>query len=583
MNGSEYIAEFLAQRGVDKVFLLTGGACAFMVDAVARHPALSYTCFHHEQSAAMAADAIWRVARGKVGVTMATSGPGAVNLLTGIACSYFDSIPTIHITGQVNLQESAKYLGAKVRQAGFQETDIVQMARPITKYAVQVKTAEDLRRELTKAYNLAITGRMGPVLIDVPMNVQQMEVGDAVEYLPPETATASRTAPGRLAETFRGFLNEGERPMVLLGAGVGLAGVEGAVRDWLADTGLPFVTSWSGMTFADHSLPGYLGSIGVYGNRGANSALQNCDRLLVLGSRLDNRQRSGNARTFVPDARVLVVDIDPPELEKYKADGYETVVHDLADIPAVLSGLSVPAGSEAWRNYVASLKQRYYGRDISTFAERHGTLSPYAVIERINRQIAPDAIVAADTGACLCWLYQTFHRTAQTVFTAAGNSPMGYSLPAAIGAALEAPGRQVICFAGDGGFQTNIQELQVLVELGLPVTIVVVNNRSYGIIKQFQDSYLGGRHAASAAGYSVPDLSRIAHAYGLAFTRVTQLDDIRPEIWNTGRPMLVEVVVDPDTLIEPKLEMGRPINDQFPYVDAAEFQALNRFVTFNRS
>lgn len=176
MTGAEYIAEFLAQRGSNHVFTLTGGACAFLIDAVARHPALGYTCFHHEQSAAMAADALWRVSR-KPGVTMATSGPGATNLITGIACSYFDSIPSIHITGQVNQRESSSYHGAQVRQSGFQETKIVEMVRPITKYAVGVKSPEELRREMHVSYAIATSGRMGPVLIDVPMDVQQIEMG----------------------------------------------------------------------------------------------------------------------------------------------------------------------------------------------------------------------------------------------------------------------------------------------------------------------------------------------------------------------------------------------------------------------
>jgi acetolactate synthase-1/2/3 large subunit len=185
MTGAEYVAEFLAQRKIENVFLLTGGACVFMVDAIGQHPTLDYKCFQHEQGAAMAADAVWRSC-GKVGVTMATSGPGATNLITGIACNWFDSIPVMHITGQVNLRDSEVFKGSKVRQTGFQETQIVELIKPITKYAVQIRNGDELKRELTKAYNIAITGRMGPVLIDVPMNVQQEEVGDEIFYEPPQ-------------------------------------------------------------------------------------------------------------------------------------------------------------------------------------------------------------------------------------------------------------------------------------------------------------------------------------------------------------------------------------------------------------
>ena len=229
MTGAEYIAEFLSRMGSDKVFALTGGACAFMIDAVGQHPELEYICFQHEQSAAMAADAVWRVS-GRVGVTMATSGPGATNLITGIACSYFDSRPSLHITGQVNMRESASLLGANVRQAGFQETKIVDMVRPITKYAVMVRSGTELKRELAKAYSIATSGRMGPVLIDVPMDVQQAAIeGDIV--LPEPVVPA--TAPAELARQLTNFLGDARRPAVLVGFGVGAAGVQSCVASWL--------------------------------------------------------------------------------------------------------------------------------------------------------------------------------------------------------------------------------------------------------------------------------------------------------------------------------------------------------------
>src|ERR1700716_3240540 len=221
MTGAEYIAEFLARVGSTRVFLLTGGACAFMIDAVARHPKLSYTSFQHEQSAAMAADALWRVA-GKVGVSMATSGPGATNLITGIACSYFDSIPSLHITGQVNQREGSAYHGANVRQSGFQETKIVDMVGPITKYAVMVKSADDLRRELAKAYGTAVSGRRGPVLVDVPMDIQQIDMGDdvVVEQVAPAATESTDAVLAALSATLAGA----RRPVVLWGAGIGMAG-----------------------------------------------------------------------------------------------------------------------------------------------------------------------------------------------------------------------------------------------------------------------------------------------------------------------------------------------------------------------
>ena len=276
MTGAEYIAEFLSRHECNKIFLLTGGACAFMVDAIAQHPKTEYYCFAHEQAAAMAADTAWRVHR-NVGVTMATSGPGATNLLTGIACSYFDSIPSIHITGQTNLKRSVADSGAKVRQAGFQETNIVEMARPITKYAVLVRSGDELRRELVKAYEIATTARMGPVLIDVPMNVQQEEVGDHIDAVPPTAGHIDldpEEAEG-LVSDLTAFLRESERPCVLFGAGVGLAGVELQVAEWLKESRIPFVSSWNALGSFRHDLTNFCGQVGVYGNRGGNYILQN--------------------------------------------------------------------------------------------------------------------------------------------------------------------------------------------------------------------------------------------------------------------------------------------------------------------
>ena len=584
MNGSDYIAEYLDRIGVHHVYLMTGGACAFMIDALARHPRIDYRCMLHEQSAAMAADAVWRVS-GRLGVSMATSGPGATNLLTGIACSYFDSIPSLHITGQVNKRESASYLGANVRQAGFQETKIVDVVRPLTKYAVMVETAEQLREELPKAVGIALSGRMGPVLIDVPMNVQQEDMGDfgddpVMPWLDP--VPVDPAALDEAGAAIRALFENAERPLVLFGAGVGLAGAGDAVAGWLSETGVPFVSSWNGLTYFNHDHPGYLGGIGVYGNRGANFAIQNCDALLVLGSRLDNRQRSGSAANFANAAKVLVVDVDAEELKKYQNDGYAVSALDLQHLPQVLLGIDAPRQSNAWGDYIAEMRETYFGRNVSTYAARKGTLSPYAVIEAMNGLIDTDAVVANDTGAAVCWFFQAFRRTGQTVFTAGGNSPMGYALPAAIAAKMEDPERQVVCCIGDGGFQLNIQELQTLMHYGLDITIMVFNNAGFGIIKQFQDSYMESRYEATGRGYSVPDFSAVARAYGLDYRRIDSADDLTADLFSGKGGMLLDVTLDPNTLIEPKLEMGRPINDQYPYLDDDAYARGNRFVDYPR-
>ncbi|MFG1418743.1 thiamine pyrophosphate-binding protein [Xanthobacter sp. V0B-10] len=580
MTGSEYIAEFLARVGVRHVFTLTGGACAFLIDAVGRHKDLELICCQHEQAAAMAADAVWRVSR-RIGVTMATSGPGATNLITGIASSFFDSIPSLHITGQVNQRESTAMHGANVRQSGFQETKIVDMVRPITKYAVMVRTVDELRDELAKAYEIALSGRMGPVLIDVPMDIQQAQMEADFSALEAPAAAPSFPAAKGVAADLNALLARARRPVVLWGGGIAMAGVEREFCAWLDASGLPFVSSWAGLTAFDHDLPGYLGQIGVYGNRGANFALQNADAVIVMGSRLDNRQRSGNAANFATGADVYVLDVDQEELSKYGGGRYRGTCIDLRALPQILPEVRVPVLDAEWLAYVREMKQEYFGREVSASARKHNSLSPYEVIRRISEIVAPDAVVAADTGAAVCWLHQAFKVKHHNLFTSGGNSPMGYALCAAIGAKLEAPERQVIAYTGDGGFQVNLQELQTVKHLQLDIPVVIMNNGCYGIIKQFQDSYLGSRYTASHDGYSTPDFGRIAHAYGLGYVRVEDLGQLTPEIFRQGAA-IIDVILSDQTLIEPKLEMGRPINDQYPYLSDAAYARGNRYVDYPR-
>lgn len=582
MIGAEYIAEFFRQRGSDKFFLVTGGACAFIVDAIGRNPNTSYVCFQHEQAAAMAADSLWRI-DGTVGVTVATSGPGATNLITGIACSYFDSIPSIHITGQVNQAESSNFIGANVRQAGFQETNIVDMVKPITKYAVQVKNGAELKKELIRVYHEAISDRKGPVLLDVPMNVQKEEVGDVIEYHEPKEEKISASEVENIAKKILSFFEGSERPLVLFGAGIGLAGVEKQVESWLVKNNIPYVSSWNGTTYFNHDNKNFFGNIGVYGNRGANFILQNADRLLVLGSRLDNRQRSGNTKNFAISAKVLVVDVDGEELKKYKVDNYETIHLNLKNFPEVANKISLEKNhSEGWAAYTSKMKKKYFGIDASKFAKENKTLSPYLVVQKINKMIADDAIVVADDGANLCWVFQIFHRTNQIIYTAGGNSPMAYSFPAAIGAALHKPEKQIIAFTGDGSFQMNIQELQTVFHYKLPVKLFILNNDGYGIIKQFQDLYFGSRYEATGKGYSAPDFKKVVEAYDVKYFRVDSLDDIKQEIFDYQGPAVIDVILHQNTLIEPKLELGKPIHDQYPYLSEEEFSDNNQFIQSTR-
>lgn len=584
MKGSEYVAKFLKAIGANKVFQVQGGAISFMVDAVALEEGMEVICFQHEQAAAMAADALWRT-NGQLGVSMATSGPGASNLVTGIACGYYDSIPSLHIAGQVNYEEQKLYRGAAVRQAGFQQMDIVSMVKPVCKYAVNVTTHEEMRQELRRCVEEAYSGRMGPVLIDIPMNLQNAVMENDELLLPDSRAwSAEDTGIGaaEVGKIVQQFLGGAERPLIIFGAGVGLAGQHQELERWLSSNKIPFVATWAALNYFNHEAPNYIGHFGVYGNRGGNAAIQNADRILVLGSRLDNRQRSGNPANFAPNAKILCIDIDPAELEKLDPKNYAGIRFDLRNLAKMLRGVEKPRFDPAWTQHCQALKAKYFNKDTSAFSNTHGTMSPYLVVERLQQVAEPNAIFTTDAGANHCWVYQTFYRNQeQLLMTSSGHYAMGYALPASIGAALVEPGRQQICCNGDGGIQMNLQELQTAKQYDLDIKVVIFNNHRLGMICQFQDTYMDGRHAATENGPGQPDFAKIADAFDFGYKRITSLEQITADLLAPGR-RIIEVIIHPGTQIEPKLEKGRPINDQTPLINDAQFAADNPYFTYER-
>ena len=565
-TGADLIADFIAERCCGTAFLVTGGACAFIVDAVGRNPKTEFVCFQHEQAAAMAADAVWRTT-GKVGITIATSGPGATNLITGIACSWFDSIPSLHITGQVNQSESRESLGANVRQAGFQETDIVSMVASITKFAKKVESTDELVELLPKALHLATSGRMGPVLLDIPMNIQKAEIS------PAQKDKALRVISQDLAKYPKFDLSEilfdSNRPVAVIGAGAALAGTAKDIQNWCEDNKVPYVTSWGALSYIDRSATNYFGSLGVYGSRIANWVVQSADDLIVFGSRLDNRQRTGNPSGFAPFANITVFDIDEEELHKYhKLKNYRKIHFDLAEIVKYLPRLKP---FDSWSE-IARLKTSGMGEGFDQ-ATRDNQLNPYTAVRISQSKFEKDSIVVSDCGANLCWVYQSYLPDTTFLFTAGGNSPMGYSLPAAIGAQLLNPTKKVYCFIGDGGLQMNIQELQTIVANNLPITIFIQNNFGYGIIKQFQDAYFESRHFATGQGYTLPDFKEVSRAYKIPYAAIENASSLQSLDIPPGYS-IIDLHLPSNALITPKTEMDRFIHDQFPYIEDNSIQEL---------
>lgn len=565
-TGADLIADFIAENCGGKAFLVTGGACAFIVDAIGRSSRAEYVCFQHEQSAAMAADAVWRTT-GKVGVTVSTSGPGATNLITGIACSWFDSIPALHITGQVNQSESRETLGAEVRQAGFQETDIVSMVKSITKFAKKIESIEDLVNTLPKALAIALEGRMGPVLLDIPMNIQKASISQQQKLLGLQILS-QEVKPSDTIDLVE-ILNRAVRPVVIIGAGAALAGTAPSIQSWCELNNIPYVTSWGAMTYIDRSEKRYFGSLGVYGARGANWLVQSADEIVVLGSRLDNRQRTGNPHGFAPFANITVLDIDPEELRKFQnAPNYRGYHFNLAKIQDFLKPTKLHSSWASSAREITSTMPEGFDH-----AVRSGEFNPYVAVRTAQTKFEEKSIVVSDCGANLCWVYQSYLPDSSFLFTSGGNSPMGYSLPAAIGAQLSNPSNKVYCFIGDGGLQMNIQELQTVVAYNLPITIFIQNNFGYGIIKQFQDSNFESRHYASGEGYTLPSFQKIANAYGIQYFAIKSVDELK-QLSIPDSASIIDLQFPPDSMITPKTEGDNFIHNQFPYIKDNSIQKL---------
>ncbi|MBF96025.1 MAG: acetolactate synthase [Pelagibacterales bacterium] len=575
---SEILLDFLTEKKVDKVFVLTGGAIAFAVDSFSNRKDISYICVQHEQAGAMMADAYSRV-KNNFAATMSTSGPGATNLITGIACSYFDSIPNIHITGQVNLKEQRGGMPgtSNSRQIGFQETDIVSISKPITKKSIQLKKAEDIYKVLNDLYNCSQSGRRGPVLLDLPMCLQRKGVVQSKKII--NKPKHQKIKLSDINKIYK-IIKYSERPVILSGGGVRYSNSVKELNKLIKYLKIPVVSSWSGTDTISSNNKLYYGHVGVYGSRAANFIIQNSDCILSLGSRLDTRITGGKPETFARKAKLIMVDIDKGELSKRRGLKPYLEVHE--DCKSFINRFSNKVRNENfsfshdknWIKYCNSLKKKYPTVS-KLFNEDKNFINPYLFVEELSKQLKRNDIIIPDDGGHLTWFMQAFKtKLGQRVFSAFGNSPMGYSFPAAIGASIAKNKQRVICIDGDGSFQINMQELQTVVNEKLPIKIFIFNNGGYGIIKQFQSLYLGKRYNASGIGVSAPNYKKIAKAYNIKYLSVKKDKDSRNIIKQSlvsKKAVIIEVFIHPNQKIMPKLAFGCPIEDLEPRLDRKEF------------
>jgi acetolactate synthase-1/2/3 large subunit len=594
---SDLVLDFVAGQGVAHVFLVTGGGAMHLNDSLARCTAIEPICNSHEQASAIAAE-LYAKATHNLGVAMVTTGPGGTNAVTGVAGAWLDSTPTLFISGQVKradrmFDRDGRPLG--MRQLGVQEVDIVSIVRPITKYAVTVLDPLSIRHHLERAVFLARTGRPGPVWIDIPLDVQATPIDDwdrlpgfdPAEFGAPDGVADLAGEVARLIEA----LNRAERPLLFAGNGIRLAGAEASFQALRDRLGIPVAATWCAADLVPSEDPLYVGRPGAIAARGANFALQNADFLLAIGVRLDFAITGYAPERLARAAHKAMVDIDPAELEKLSPHIEQPIRADAgAFIAEFLRQSDDVAGRDrsAWTARCADWRTRY-----AVVTDEHrrpgGRVSTYHLAEVIGQAVDDDdLLVSGNSGSAIeIFLLACPARSGQRIYHSAGLGAMGYGIPAAIGVCLGGGRRRTVCVDGDGGFQFNIQELETIARLGLPIKFFVLNNDGYASIRTSQQNYFGRNAigADRASGLTVPDLSRIATAYGLAAAVIEDQSDLAQAVravLDTPGPVVCDVRIQLDEIRAPRLASvqrpdgsmaSKPLEDLWPFLERDEFLA----------
>jgi acetolactate synthase I/II/III large subunit len=589
MKISNYIFNKLAENDINTVFLVTGGGAMHLNDSVVRVKELTFVCNHHEQASAMAAEGYARVTN-KPAILNVTTGPGSINALNGVFGAFTDSIPMIVIGGQVKRETlTSAYNIPGLRQLGDQEVDIVHMVSKITKYAVTVIDPNTIRYHIEKAIYLATSGRPGPVWLDIPVDVQSANIDETtlVGFEESELPGVSNANLEVDVSAVIDKLMESKRPIVIGSTGVRLAGALTEFQDAIELLGIPVTTAWS-HDVIHYSHEQYIGKQGSIGDRAGNFAVQNADVVLIIGSRMPIRQVSYNWENFAPDAYKIQVDIDPAELIKPIATNNLSLNYDAKDfLQALIRQIKERVNFNKdvyneWLNWCLMRKEKYQ-IVLPKHKDPQKPINPYNFLfELQNKLTSNDIIVCGNATACIVTFQTSRVKKGQQLFSNSGSASMGYDLPAAIGAAVGAPEKRIICVAGDGSIQMNIQELQTIAYNHYNIKIFVLDNGGYLSIKSTQNSFFGlNIGIGSENGISFPDFEKIGNAFGIpSFTiKDFNFDDKLNSILATEGPVLCNVILDQDQLFEPKLSskqlpdgkmVSAKLEDMFPFLDKEE-------------
>jgi len=583
MRAADYIFKTLADFGTEHVFMVSGGGAMFLNDALGREKRIKYICNLHEQACAIAAEGYARIS-GKPGVINVTTGPGGTNAITGVMGAWVDSIPMIIISGQIKTSTMiSTYKELALRSLGDQEINIVDIVKPITKYAVEVKKAEDIKSALDRAWYLCQNGRPGPVWLDIPLDIQSAEIDEnslVSDFVPDVENDFSDDQMNEVVSR----LKNAERPVIIAGNGITLSGSRKEFLEFAKRANIPVLTAISGIDLIPSDSKLFFGRPGILGERAANFIMQNSDLMLILGTRMSIRVIGYAFGTVGREAYKIMVDIDEAELNK-PTFAVDCKIHcDLKKFFAKMENVSIPANGK-WFEYCKKIRDKYPVITAS-HRDRKDYVSSYLLPEIVGKSCRGDEIIVTGNGTAYTSTFQTFPvKSGMRMFANVACAAMGYDLPAAIGAAIAGKGRQVICFTGDGSIQMNLQELQTLLNYKLPVKLFVYNNGGFLSIKLTQKSFFNGNMVGSDAssGIILPELKKIAEAYGFAYEKLSTNADACakvPGIINAKEAVFCEVMCDPFEVLSPKAASKRlsdgtmvsaPLEDMFPFLDRDEF------------
>ena len=586
---SDYVAKRLTEHGVKDVFMISGGGAMHLNDAVGKCKGLKYFCNHHEQASAIGAEGYSRVSD-RLGVAVVTTGPGGTNTLTGVIGQWLDSVPALYISGQVKFSTTtASCPKVGLRQLGDQEINIVDIVKPVTKFAQMLSDPYQVKYVLDKAIHLATTGRPGPVWIDIPLNVQAAMIDERkLPVFKPEPARKPKDLKSKAAKAVA-MLRAARRPVIIAGHGIRIAGAQAGFEKLAAKLKIPVLATFGGFDLMPNSSPWFAGRIGTIGTRGGNFSLQNADLVISLGSRNNVRQVSYDWANYAHRAKKIVVDIDPAELAKPTVKPDLPVSADVGDFMAAMLA-ALPEGSAGdFTGWLAWCRERNrrYPVVLEEYKKLKSKVSPYHFIETLTAALKPATPVVAGNGsACVCLFQAGIVNKGQRIFWNSGCASMGYDLPAAIGACVGSGGKETVCLAGDGSIMMNLQELATVAHYKLPLKIFVLNNDGYVSIRQTQENFFQGRYVAcdSRSGVGFPDFVSVGRSFGLKTEVIDSVKTMKAKIkrvLSAKGPVLCDVRLPAGHKFMPKLSsekrpdgsmVSKPLEDMWPFLDRQEFQ-----------